>query len=185
MAAKTPNKINGTENATMMERPSQPTPEVTGAAAMAPENTASEIEALQQRIVELEAENETLTVNFATLSEQYQALDKVTAAAQDEAFKLAGNLRAESEALSKLADENERLDSCLSNLLAKVGLDPNGDLLAISEFEPTVSTSETKSLRTTMLLAMLPQVRIEHAHHDAQRADKAVDDIMKAWGLEQ
>jgi len=39
------------------------------------------------------------------------------------------------------------------------------------------------SLRTQMLIAMLPQVRLDHAKCDAQRVEKAVDEAMEVWGL--
>jgi len=45
-------------------------------------------------------------------------------------------------------------------------------------------TESASKLRTTMLMAMLPQVRVAYAKTDAQNAEKAVDEIIKVWGLE-
>lgn len=39
------------------------------------------------------------------------------------------------------------------------------------------------NLRNKMLMAILPQVRIDYAKSDAQRALKAVDEIMEVWGM--
>jgi hypothetical protein len=41
----------------------------------------------------------------------------------------------------------------------------------------------TQSLRTTMLMAMLPQVRLDYAHSDAQKAVREVNVIMEVWGI--
>ena len=42
---------------------------------------------------------------------------------------------------------------------------------------------QSPSLRTTMLMAMLPQVRIDYPRPDAQKAAESVGIIMEVWGL--
>ena len=41
-----------------------------------------------------------------------------------------------------------------------------------------------QTIREQMLLALLPQVDLNHAHSSAQSIQKAVDEIMEVWGFE-
>ena len=52
------------------------------------------------------------------------------------------------------------------------------------QLDPMTSTIETRSIKTEMLMAVLPQVDLNHAHSSAQSAQKAVDEIMQVWGFE-
>ena len=41
-----------------------------------------------------------------------------------------------------------------------------------------------QTVREEMLLALLPQVDLNHAHSSAQSVQEAVDEIMVVWGFE-
>ena len=43
--------------------------------------------------------------------------------------------------------------------------------------------TKKESIREQMLIALLPQVRIDYARSDAQKAADAVDEIMEVWGI--
>jgi hypothetical protein len=53
------------------------------------------------------------------------------------------------------------------------------DDLNLDTLDPTAA----QPLRTTMLMAMLPQVRIDYPRPDAQKAAESVNVIMEVWGL--
>jgi hypothetical protein len=55
--------------------------------------------------------------------------------------------------------------------------------IEMPEFKAIEGALLTNDTRTEMLMAMIPQVRVDYARSDAQRAIKAVDDIMEVWKI--
>ena len=57
----------------------------------------------------------------------------------------------------------------------------------IAEAMPLVGValeSTSPDLRTTMLMALVPNISLEYPRDGAQKANKAVDIIMEVWGME-
>ena len=80
--------------------------------------------------------------------------------------------------LKTLEAENIKLKNSLDEL-EKENFRLNGALIT-----PIASTIETRSIRADLLIALAPSINLSYPHGEAQRIQKAVDEIMGAWGVE-
>jgi predicted nuclease with TOPRIM domain len=76
------------------------------------------------------------------------------------------------EELDTLSEKCELLEQENDHLAEKL------DLIDESTVNPT------ESIRTQLLLALAPQMDINHARPEAQRVMKAADEVLKVWGIE-
>ena len=104
-----------------------------------------------------------------------ESSEKITAL-EDKIAALEGKIATLNECIG---DKNERIKQ-LSNVIDVQSKDL--DELSRATLVEGVAL-ESPSLRTTMLMAMLPQVRIDYPRPDAQKAAESVDVIMEVWGF--
>jgi chromosome segregation ATPase len=112
----------------------------------------------------LEDENEKLKQRIAEVEE-------LLLGTEDRLTSTLDSLELKSEQISELENENKALKSEVNGLEVELS-----ELIAKSE-------QAGRTIKTDLLIAIAPHLNIDHPRPEAQKAERAVDEMMKVWGL--